>query len=452
MNDSALVILVKLFSVGVLVLANAFFVAAEFALVAVRRSRIAALAEAGNRRAIITLGVLDHLDAVISATQFGITLASLALGWIGEATLSHLFEPILAFVIPGTIARTITAHTVAAIISFAAITFLHIVLGELAPKSVALSRAESVAMLTAGPLQLFYRVFKPFIMLLNFSGSLVLKFFGLESADGEHRTAYTEEEIRQLVSLSHQSGHLNADERELIHNIFHFTSTVVREVMTPRTAMAALDLGAQRDAILQTFRESGYSRLPVYENQPENIVGTVHSKDLLPFLIQNRPFSLKALLRKPVFVPDSASLEAAMRQLRAAKAQMAMVVDEHGNIEGMVTMEDLLEEIVGEIHDEHDVEAEEAVFWHEPDGTILLDGRISIRDANRKLDLNLPESDDYATLAGFLMNEAGKLLAPGDAVTYHDAAFTVEQVERRRVSRVRLSRQKPEEQAERVGM
>ncbi|MBX7220663.1 MAG: hemolysin family protein [Blastocatellia bacterium] len=427
-------------SVGGLVFANAFFVAAEFALVAVRRSRISTLAESGNPRAVVALRVLDNLDAVISATQFGITLASLALGWIGEETMSHLFEPVFHAIIPASFPATLSAHAFSVAIAFALITFLHIVLGELAPKSIALERAENVALFVARPLELFYHAFKPFIWLLNKSGNAVLRLIGFHGAAGEHQQAYTEEEIRQLVSLSHLSGHLNADERELIHNVFNFTSLSVREVMSPRPTIMSVELGASFDQLVQAFRESGYSRLPVYEKNPDNIIGVVHSKDLFKHIARSKNFTLKSILRKPVFIPDTASLDAALRQLRTAKSPLAFVVDEHGSVEGIVTIEDLLEEIVGEIHDEHDVESEEAVYWPQEDGSVLFDGRISIREANRKLELNLPESDDYATLAGFLMTQAGKLLTQNETIAYQEIVFTVEGVEGRRITRVRMRR------------
>jgi CBS domain containing-hemolysin-like protein len=420
MDDSPIFTGLKLLSVGVLVAANAFFVAAEFALVAVRRSRIAALAESGKRSAHRTLRLLDNLDAAISATQFGITLASLALGWIGEETLSHLFAAPLSMLLPPGVAF-VSAHAVAVAISFVIITVLHIVFGELAPKSIALARAERVA----------------FIWILDRAGAGAVKMFGIEIKGGHH-SAYTEEEIRQLVSLSHQSGHLNADESELIHNVFHFTETVVREVMVPRPETVSIEVSSSADDVMRAFCESGYSRLPVYEGQPDNIVGFVHTKDILPYAVRKESFTLKTMLRKPVFIPDTAHLEEALRQLRVAQSPLAIVVDEHGNVEGIITMEDLLEQIVGEIRDEHDVTDEETMFWREADGTLLFDGSIAIREANRKFNLQLPESDDYATLGGFLMTLSGRLLAPGDTVAYQGLTFSVERVERRRVSRVRL--------------
>ncbi len=437
MSDSLFITGLKFLSIGGLVLANAFFVAAEFSLVAVRRSRIETLAEGGNRHARTTLEVLNNLDAVISSTQLGITLASLGLGWLGESTLAHMFEPLFQMALTSAMTARLSAHAFAAALSFIIITFLHIVLGELAPKSIALERTERVALVVSAPLQLFYRVFRPFIWLLNACGVIVLKLFGMHGAGG-HQSVYTEEEIRQLVSLSHQSGHLNADERELIHNIFHFTSSVVREIMVPRQSIANIEIGATRDQVLKSLEESGYSRLPVYEKRPDNIIGVVHSKDLLPILLTGKVLELASVMRKPVFIPDTAHLSEAMRQMRISKTQLAIVVDEHGSVAGIITLEDLLEEIVGDIQDEHDVEGEEAVFWPQPDGTVLIDGGISIREANRKLDLHLPESDDYTTLAGFLMTEAGKLLDKQDIVIFQGATFVVEEIEGRRISRVRL--------------
>lgn len=438
MSDSAGIIGLKLLSVGGLVAANAFFVAAEFALVAVRRSRIQVLADEGGRSARTTLRLLDNLDEAISATQFGITLASLALGWVGEVTLAHLFEDVFKAVIPEGMALAASSHGIAVAISFILITVFHIVLGELAPKSIALARAERVALVVSAPLEIFCKVFKPFIWVLDRAGSMTVGLFGIHGEGGSHHTAYTEEEIRQLVSLSHQSGHLNADERELIHNIFHFTETVVREVMVPRPEVVSLSLTADADEIVRLFCESGYSRLPVYDGQPDNVVGFIHSKDVLARLARQEKPNLKTLLRKPVFLPDTAHLEEALRQLRAAQSPLGFVVDEHGNVEGIVTLEDLVEQIVGEIRDEHDVTDEEAMIWPDPDGSVVFDGSIAIREVNRKFEVQLPESDNYATLAGYLMTQAGRLLTPGDTVVHQDWVFTVEQVERRRVSRVRM--------------
>lgn len=441
MDESGFSVVLKIVGVGLLVAANAFFVAAEFALVAVRRTRLLPLAADGSRRAATALRLVDDLDETISATQFGITLASLALGWLGEATLARVFEAWLAAFIPGGLWVWLSAHAVAVGVAFALITALHIVFGELAPKSLALACAERVALAVALPLDVFRRVFRPFIRLLDRAGARAVRLFGVTPAPGGHHTAaYTQEEIRQLVALSHQSGHLNADERELIHNVFHFSDTVVREIMVPRPEIISLPLTATSDEILKTLCESGYSRLPVHDAHPDNIVGFIHVKDVLPRLARREPLAVPALLRRPVFIPDTAHLEEALRQLRAAQSPLGVVVDEHGTVEGIVTLEDILEQLVGDIRDEHDVTDEETMVWQSPDGALIFDGGIAVREINRKYGLHLPESDDYSTLAGFLMTQAGRVLTSGDVVRYEDYEFRVEQVQRRRVARVRVTR------------
>ncbi|MFQ3581156.1 MAG: hemolysin family protein [Chloracidobacterium sp.] len=445
MDDSVPIVVLKLLSVGLLVAANAFFVAAEFALVVVRRPRLLSLSAGGSRRAAVALRLLDDIDGTISATQFGITLASLALGWVGELTFSRIFESWLSAFIPGGLWLFVSAHALAVAVAFALITTLHIVFGELAPKSLALARSEQIALAVALPLAIFCRVFRPFIWLLDRAGSQTVRLFGVVPVrGGHHAAAYTQEEIQQLVALSHQSGHLKADEQELIRNVFHFSDTVVREVMVPRPEVISLPLKASSDEILQTLCESGYSRLPVHDAHPDNIVGFVHVKDILHRLVHKdthqSALSVQEMLRRPVFIPDTAHLEEALRQLRAAQSPLGVVVDEHGTVEGIVTLEDILEQLVGDIRDEHDVTDEEVMVWHEPDGTLIFDGTIAIREVNRKFGLNLPESDDYATLAGFLMMQAGRLLDSGDVVRYNGYEFRVEQVERRRVARVRVTK------------
>jgi CBS domain containing-hemolysin-like protein len=424
----------NIFFVFLLVFANGFFVASEFALVGVRRSRIVTLAEAGNRRAKVLLGVLDNLSAYISATQLGITLSSLALGWIGEPAVAHLLEVPLK----GRVSETVL-HTIAFTIAFSIITFLHIVLGELAPKTVALERAEKTALAIALPMQIFYQIFRWPIKLLDWAGTRTVRLFGLHPA-GEHASIYTEDELRQLIDISRQSGQLEEEEQTLIHRVFDFSEAEVQEAMIPRTAVAALPVTATLADAKAAFRTLGYSRLPVYEKNLDNIVGVLFRRDLEPFLEQPAPdnFDLRGLLHPPQFIPVTARLGAALKQMQASRAHLALVVDEHGGIEGIVTLEDLLEEIVGEINDEYDEEVREQIV-REANGTYLLSGMLTVRDANQQLRLQLPEEGRYTTLAGFLLAQAGRLLQEGEAVEYNGMRFQVEQVEERRIRRVRLT-------------
>lgn len=420
-----------LFLVVLLVLANGFFVASEFALVGVRRSRIAALAAAGNRRAKLLLGLIDNLNAYISATQLGITMASLALGWIGEPVFAHLLEEPLR----GRVSDTVL-HTISFSLAFTIITFLHIVLGELAPKTLALERAEKVSLAIARPLHIFYKIFVWPIRVLDWAGTRTVRLFGLHPS-GEHASIYSADELRQLINISRDSGHLKAEDEKLINRVFDFSEAEVREAMIPRTAVSALPLSASLQETKQTFAGTGYSRMPAYRERMDNIAGIVFRRDIEPFLENpNVPFSLENLIHPALFIPDKASLGAALKQLQANRTHLACVVDEHGGLEGIITLEDLLEEIVGEIDDEFDEESR-AQIVREQD-SYLLNGRLAVRDANRILKLQLPEHDGYTTIAGFLMAQAGKVLKERDSIDYQGVSFIVERVEGRRIRRVRL--------------
>ncbi|HXI92838.1 MAG TPA: hemolysin family protein [Blastocatellia bacterium] len=434
-------VLLKLAVVFVLVLANGFFVASEFALVTVRRSRMAALVADGNRPARTVMRIIENLTAYISAFQLGITLASLALGWIGEDTLAHVLQPLLERTLPGA-SSTVAAHTIAIIIAFASITYLHIVVGELVPKTLALERAERLALAVALPIHIFYRVFKAPIMLLDRSGSMVVRWLGLHST-AQHTAAYTEDELRHLVGLSHKSGHLIEDERQLIYNVFDFTEATVESVMVPRTEIEALDAELSPAEMLDVFEQTRYSRMPIYRDSLDNIIGIVLQKDLSRVVRRGSAVGLEEFVRSPVFIPTNVKLNDALRMLRRSSEHMALVVDEHGGIEGLVTLEDLLEEIVGDIRDEHD-EAVARQIVEQPDGAYIVRGSLSIRDANKLLNLNLPESDAYHTIAGFMMERAGRLLKRGESVDYSGLKLTVRSTARNRIVETRIERVKEE--------
>ncbi|MBA2526933.1 MAG: HlyC/CorC family transporter [Pyrinomonadaceae bacterium] len=416
-----------------LVLANGFFVASEFSLVGVRRSRIATLAEAGNKGAQRLLRLIDHLNAYISATQLGITLSSLALGWIGEPAIAHLLEEPLK----GRVSETVM-HTIAFTIAFSIITFLHIVLGELAPKTLALERAERTALAIAWPMETFYKIFQWPIRLLDWAGTRTVRLFGLHPS-GEHASIYTADELRQLIDISHTSGHLEADEKKLINRVFDFADTEVREAMIPRTAVSALPISSTLEEAKQVFRTVGYSRMPVYRQRLDDVVGIIFRRDLEAYLENpNLPFNLKELVRPPMFIPDTARLGAVLKRMKSTRTHLACVVDEHGGIEGIITLEDLLEEIVGEINDEFDEEVRSQI--QQEGDSYVLDGMLAVRDANRVLNLDLPVSDGYTTVAGFLLAQAGRLLAAGESIEHNGVRFTVDRVIRRRIRRIRLVR------------
>ncbi len=416
-----------------LVATNGFFVAAEFSLVAVRRSRIASLAESGDSRAVVLMGLLDNLNSYISATQLGITMASLALGWIGEPVLSQLIDVPLHGLVTDAVRTTISF-----VIGFTIITILHIVLGELAPKTLALDRAERVALAVAWPLRLFHTLFSWPIRLLDFAGRSTVRMIGLRVSP-DHSSVYTVDELRQIINISHSSGTIEAEEQQLLHRIFEFSDSEVQDVMVPRNSVIAIPVSASREETLSTFNSYGYSRIPVYQDQLDNIIGIAVRRDLEPFLseLATPDFKLSAIIHPPRFIPVSAPLSTALKQMQSSRTHMIFVVDEYGGFEGIVTLEDLLEEIVGEIDDEFDdVSPEQYVEDH---NDFLVDGMLTVREVNQRLNLDIPEDAPYATIAGFLLAQAGQLLQAGECIEFEGTRFTVESVDRKRIRRVRIT-------------
>ena len=433
MNNTILYLLL----VVLLVAANGFFVAAEFSLVSVRKSRVVSLAENGDARAATLLALLDNLNSYISATQLGITMASLALGWIGEPALSKLLEAPLHGLVSDTV-----RHTLAFTGAFTIITFLHIVLGELAPKTLALDRAERVALAVAWPLRLFHTLFSWPIQLLDFAGRSTVKLLGLQSS-ADHASVYTVDELRQIINISHTSGTLEAGEQQLLHRIFEFSDSEVQDIMIPRNAVSALPDTATLEETQTAFNSLGYSRIPVYHDQLDNIIGIVVRRDLEPYLSQTEStvFNLGKLTHPPRFIPANAQLSVALKQMQSSRNHMVFVVDEYGGLEGIITLEDLLEEIVGEIDDEFDeVSPAQCV---EDNEDYLLDGMLTMREVNLRLGLQLPEDANYTTIAGFLLAQSGRLLQVGESVLYEDTLFTVESVDRKRIRRVRVAKERP---------
>src|SRR2546421_10511378 len=403
-SNTVLSVLANFFAVLFFVVANAFFVGAEFALVSVRRTRLETRAAAGSRRARAAVRLINDPSFFISSTQLGVTLASLALGWVGEPTLASLLEPLAEAIAPAGRAAYV-AHILAIIIAFAVITFLHIVLGELMPKMFALERAESLALFVARPLELFAKVFRVPIWAFNRTGAALGRLIGLKSSL-QHTAVYSEVELRQLIDISRESGHLRAEERRLIHRVFEFSDTLVREAMVPRPAIAAISADCSLEQITQAFQQHRYSRLPVYQGSLDNVVGFIHSKDLIPYLLRPQDFRLEYVLQPPMYVVDTARLEDVLRQMHKAKTHFGFVVDEHGGVEGIITLEDLLEEIVGDISDEHDEEVNEQINEvSEPVSN--LDRALAVPGLNRQRKTGLPQSETYTTIGGFLMTAAG---------------------------------------------
>ena len=329
----------------------------------------------------------------------------------------------------------VTLHTISFAVAFIIITFLHIVLGELAPKTMALERAEKVALAISWPMEMFYRIFRLPIRLLDWAGIRTVRLFGLQPS-GEHASVYTEDELRHLIDASQKSGHVEPEEQQLIDRVFEFSDVNVREAMVPRTQISALPLSATLEETRAAFRTSDFSRLPVYANDIDDMVGIVYRKDLDMGRVDANGFRLDQLVRAPAFIPETASARQALRQMQTSRVHFLFVVNEHGGIEGILTLEDLLEEIVGEIDDEFDEETKSQI---KRDGeNFVLDGMLAVRAANQQLELSIPEREGYTTIAGFLLAKAGKILQPGDEVKHDTGLFRVEKVNGRQIQKVRF--------------
>nr|WP_236961034.1 hemolysin family protein [Methylobacterium durans] len=411
-------------------LANGFFVASEFALVAVRRSRVAELVNERRTNAKALLWATDHLDAHLAATQLGITISSLALGWVGEPALAHLIEPALSW-LPEMISAA-AAHTVAVIISFVIITALHIVLGELAPKSLALQRSERTALAVIRPLGLFLLVFRPAILFLNGLGNGVLRLFGLQPGHGEggqHSTA----ELNLLVEASREAGLIREAQQEAVERIFDLGERRIREIMTPRHEIEWVDLEDGPDRIREEVRACNHGQVVVSRGTVDEVVGVVRKQDLLDQLLDGGSLDLRVAAQPPIVVHEAMSVLAVLETFQRKPVQMAIVVDEYGSLEGIVTATDLLEAIAGEIPEPGD----EPAVVERKDGSLLIDGMMPAEDAFKRLDLlGEPETGDFHTLAGFVISQLGHIPAVGDSVEVHGWRFEVVDMDGRRIDKV----------------
>ena len=382
-----------------LVVLNAFFVAAEFAIIKVRYSAVETDVTAGSGVAKVSQGILDKLDKYLSAAQIGITLASLALGWIGEPVVaSFLVEGSQALGLP---LSADTAHKIAVPVGFIVITILHLVFGEAVPKYAAIYYPQEFTYACAIPLRLFAVVTAPLVWVINGLTWIVLTPLGIKVTSEED--THTEEELRFLLAESAQSGEVGAiqkTEHELIEKVFKFDERVVRQIMVPRPQMAAIDVATIPDQALSLISREGYSRVPVYSGTKDNIVGILHEKDLLRKVLNNQPIKITEVMRPALFVPETKKIGSLLRELQTKRSHMAIVVDEFGVASGLITLEDIVEELVGEIQDEYD--DERPVVEKRKEGDFVVNAHASIVDVNLHLPVHLPESPEYSTVAGFL--------------------------------------------------
>jgi CBS domain containing-hemolysin-like protein len=426
-------VLTRVAAVLALVALNGFFVAAEFALVGARRSKLQEMHDAGDRFAKLALKALDNLDRYISATQLGITIASLALGYIGEPVVAAFIDWILGFF--GVQPEAGVTHTAAGIaVGFAVITFLHVVYGELAPKTVALVMPERLSGWVALPLMLFAKVMAPFIWLLNGAANASLRLFGIKPMS-ESRHVHSPEELRMLVMQARAHGTLDESDSAMLAGVFDFHEKKVQDVMRPRTEMVALSIDATEAEIRETLSRERYSRYPVYQESLDDVVGVFLAKDLWLHDRKNS-FALRQFVRDPLYVPATRGAVRVLDDLRKTRAHMAVVLDEYGGTAGIVTMEDLIEEVIGDIADEYDQVSRESV---EVDGVLELAGNLSLIDVRSDHRVQVPEGD-WTTLGGFVFARLGRIPRVGDRVIFPGGDMEVIAMDGRRVAGVRINR------------
>ena len=402
-----------------LVFLNGFFVAAEFAIVKVRASQIDIKAKEGHPMASLSKHIIANLDAYLSATQLGITIASLGLGWIGEEVVSKLIVEF--FTLIGLSLSADAAHRIALPVAFGLITILHIVFGELAPKSYAIQRPESTTLWLAAPLNVFYWIFKPFIWLLNGFSNRVLRMIGITPL--KEAEVHSPEELRLMVEQGKKSGVIEARKYEIIRNAFDFAERSARQAMVPRTHVFAVEKNLPVDKIIEKVLENGYSRVPVFEGTIDRIAGIIFTKDLLLKLHSGKTFSIDTIIRPAHYIASNKKLIDIMRDFQKQHVQFAIVVDEFGGTEGVITMEDILEELVGEIQDEYDTET--PLIERVDDRKYRVQGSATLLSLNEKLPRQLPEDETYVTLAGMLIDIVGRIPNVGESIEHDDYVFTV---------------------------
>jgi CBS domain containing-hemolysin-like protein len=435
MDSTFYIDLLRLLAVVLLVLTNGFFVAAEFSLVSVRQTRIAELTARGDTSAAAVQEALKNPDRVIAATQLGITLASLGLGWIGEPALSHIIFPIVSL-FPANI-QTEVSHSISAGLAFAIITFLHVVVGELAPKSIALQNPERTSLIVARPTLWSERIFKPAIWVLNGAGNALLRLVGVQPAKG-HELVHSVEELKMLVTASTAGGAVEPQEGELLHAIFDFGDLLVRQVMIPRTEIIAVEADLPLAEIIPLVTESTYTKFPIYDDDLDQILGIGHVKDLLRRMQEPgwQDDTARSILREAIYVPETIQVSALLHQFRANRQHIAIVLDEYGGTAGLVTLEDLLEEIVGEVSDPFDRFTPD--IQRLPDGSILIDGMALIEEVNNQLGLDLHDPN-YDTIAGYFLGKIGRIPKIKDSVEENGIRMQVEAMDGLRIDRLSLT-------------
>jgi CBS domain containing-hemolysin-like protein len=433
---------------ALIVMVNGFFAASEVALLSVRESRLRQLSEQGQAGARVALNLLANPERLLSVTQVGVTLASLGLGWAGEDTMYnlmlHAFGRFIG-VLPASV-----VHAASFVLGFLIITYVHVILGEVLPKNLSIERADQLATILAPALMVFYRISAPFVLVIERSAALLTKSVGVHGR--RHGGGHSSEELRLIVSSIRGSGHLPEEQEEMINRVLDLKDLQVREIMVPRNAIVSVPESSSLNDVLHVMTSQQHSRLPVFQDQPEQIIGILHYKDLLALWAEQReatragrlprPYRVQNLLRKHRIVPETKPVLQMLAEFQTGESHMALVVDEFGTISGLLTVEDVLEQIVGEIADEFDEAA-----MHPPADMedIEIDGTTPVRDLETQYDIELPDNSGFETVAGFLLWRLGHIPAVGENVEHEGRRFTVASTERNRIARVRIEKLQPAE-------
>ena len=433
----------NLFLIVFLLFSNGFFVAAEFAMVKVRKTRIEQLVKEGDFNASLALEAIKDLDKFIASVQLGVTISSIGLGWVGEATIAHLIEPVFNFLPVG---QAIATHTVSATIAFGLITFLHVVLGELVPKSIALEYTEKTALIIARPMQIITFVFNPFIWLLNGFGNSLLKLLHIPHSH-QSSLVHSSEELDMLVESSYDGGALNETEKDMLHNVLEFSDLTAKQVMIPRTDMVCVPIDMSLEDLNKFATENQYTRYPVYEESIDHISGIIHVKDLYKLSVDDKEYPISKIQRDVLLVPETITMDNLVLEFKKRKDQMAIVVDEFGGTSGLITLEDVVEEIFGDIQDEFDEEEETDIKEISPNryeaNAMMRTDEIAEFFGFEDEQI---EDEDVDTIGGLVVKLLGRIAEIGDTVTTQGLTFIVKEIDGARVTRLEIIKEEPKEE------
>ena len=435
-------IFINIFIILFLLFVNGFFVAAEFSLVKVRKTRLEQLCNEGNSNAKRALKLVNDVNKMLAAAQLGVTIASIALGWVAESTIVQLIEPVFKIFFASH--SVITAHAVAVPISFVLVTYFHVLLGEQLPKCISLRHPETLALLISTPMDVFITVFKPFVWLLEVSGNKILAACHANSEDAS--LVHSTEELDMLVDASYNEGVLNETEAEMLHNMFKFSDLMAKQVMIPRTDMVCIPNDISFEELNKVAMENQYTRYPVYEENIDKILGFIHVKDLYSLAMTKENYSMKKIIRPLMLVPETMTLDNLVIEFKKRHIQMAVVIDEFGGTSGLITLEDVLEEIIGDVQDEFDEDVE-ADIEEIGENTYLANGMMRIDELVKFFDLKeaLFEEDDVDTIAGLVVKLLGRIANIGDAVSFNGLTFTVTEIDGARITKLQIYREPQKE-------